>query len=230
MRLSVIMPVYNEIKTIKEIIARVCAVDIEKEMIIVDDFSSDGTREFLKTVDSGQWSANHIKVIFHEKNQGKGAAVRTGLERVAGDVAVIQDADLEYDPSDYVKLMEPIISGKADVVYGSRFLSLRYIVLPWNYIANKVLNLVTNVLFFSSLTDMETCYKMFRTEIMKGISLKSRGFELEPEITAKILKKGIRITEVPVSYYSRKYSEGKKITWRDGFHALWSLIKYRITD
>ncbi len=213
MKLSVIMPVYNESKTIREIINRVRQVDIEKEIIIVDDCSTDGTREVLKTVDS----QNQIKIIYHEKNMGKGAAIRTGLKEATGDVVVIQDADLEYDPGDYKNLIKPILEGRADVVYGSRFLNLRRITLPLHYIANKILNLLTNLLYGGCLTDMETCYKMFRINAIKGIDIKSDRFNFEPEITAKILKRGYKIYEVPIFYKSRNYSEGKKIGLKDGF-------------
>ena len=233
MKLSVVMPVYNEVKTIRKILNRVMEVSIEKEIIIVDDGSTDGTRETLKTDTRCQMlytSKNEIKIIYHEKNKGKGAAIRTGLKEATGDVVIIQDADLEYDPQDYQFLIRPILEGRADVVYGSRFLKLKHITLVYHYLANKILNFLTNLLYGVRLSDMETCYKMFKANVIKGINFKSNQFNFEPEITAKILKRGYKIYEVPISYESRDYSEGKKIGWRDGVVAFWTLIKYRIFD
>jgi len=250
MRLSILMPVYNERATIREILARVRAVPLEvdvvdgklglpvprgmparvtleKEIIVVDDGSTDGTRELL--VEEAQ--AGDLVIVLHEANQGKGAAVRTAIERATGDILLIQDADLEYDPRDYPTLLRPILEGRARVVYGSRFLGgPRTAMRFWSAVANKVLTLVTNVFYNAILTDMETGYKVFRAEVIRSIPLRSRRFDFEPEVTAKILKRGHRIFEVPISYAGREYSEGKKITWRDGVVALWTLVKYRFVD
>lgn len=223
MKLSVIIPVYNEKNTIEEIIKRVLAVNTPKEVIVVDDGSTDGTTEILRKIAK----KNKIKVFFHQENRGKGAAIRTALEHVGGDYVIIQDADLEYDPEDYHQMIKPIIKGKAEVVYGSRFTGERRNMLFWHYVGNRFLSLVTNILYNTTLSDMETCYKLFKTEIIKGLNLKAKGFEFEPEVTAKVLKKGIKIYEVPISYAGRDFSEGKKITWKAGFKALWTLIKYR---
>lgn len=228
MKLSIIIPTYNEKNTIKEIIRRVRSVqldNIEKEIIVVDDKSTDGTREILKMEeDSG------LRVLYHPKNQGKGASIRTGLKYATGDLIVIQDADLEYDPEDYRKLIEPILKSKSQVVYGSRFTGEHRNMFFWHYIGNRFLSLVTNLLYNTTLSDMETCYKLFTREALDGITIRAGRFNFEPEITAKILKKGIRIYEVPISYAGREFSEGKKITWRDGFVALWTLIKYRFIN
>lgn len=228
MKLSVVMPVYNEKNTIKEIIRRVRLVDIgdiDKEIIVVDDGSTDGTRDILKIE-----ADSSIKVLMQERNQGKGAAVRRGLEEATGDLVIIQDGDLEYDPEEYVKLIAPILAGKAEVVYGSRFTGERRNMMFWHMLGNRFLSLVTNVLYNTTLSDMETCYKMFKKEALEGIEIKSNKFDLEPEITAKILKRKIRIYEVPISYAGREADEGKKITWRDGFSALWTLVKYRFVN
>lgn len=225
MKLSIIVPVFNEKNTIKEIINRIKCVDIDKEIIIVDDYSMDGTREILKTSKD-----NNIKVIYHTKNLGKGAAVRTGLSYVSGDIVIIQDADLEYDPRDYKVLIRPITEGRGDAVYGSRFLGEHRVFLFWHYLGNKFLTLITNLLYNTMLSDMETCYKAFRTDIIKGIEIRSNGFNIEPEITAKIFKKKCRVYEVPITYSGRGYDEGKKITWKDGFAALYTLIKFRFID
>jgi glycosyltransferase involved in cell wall biosynthesis len=225
MKLSIIMPVFNERNTIKEIIERVKCVDIDKEMIIVDDYSMDGTRDILKTLND-----DGIKVIYHKKNQGKGAAVRTGLNYVSGEIVIIQDADLEYDPRDYRMLIRPIIEGKGDVVYGSRFLGEHRVFLFWHYWGNKLLTFITNLLYNTMLSDMETCYKAFRADIIRSIKIRSNGFNIEPEITAKIFKKKYRVYEVPIAYSGRGYEEGKKITWKDGFMALYTLIKFRFMD
>ncbi len=224
MKLSVVIPVYNEIHTIEEIIRRVQAVEFEKELILVDDYSTDGSREYLQTL-----TEPNIHVLFHEKNQGKGAALQTGFEHVTGDVVVIQDADLEYSPEEYPLLLNPILAGKADVVYGSRFLTgaERRVLLFWHSLGNKFLTFLSNMITDLNLTDMETCYKMFRAEILKEIKIEQKRFGFEPEFTVKIAKKHYRIYEVGISYNGRDYSEGKKIGWRDGVAVLWHLLKYR---
>jgi glycosyltransferase involved in cell wall biosynthesis len=227
MNLSVIIPVYNEIKTISEIIKRVKAVNIAYEIVIVDDGSTDGTRDYLNSISTDPM----IHVILHDHNQGKGAAVRTGIQAAKGDVIIIQDADLEYDPRDYPELLRPIEEGFADAVYGSRFLGgARRPILYWNMVANKILTFITNILYNNILSDMETGYKVIKIEIAQGITLRSRGFELEPEITAKLLKRGVRIYEVPIRFNPRLYNEGKKIKMSDAFFAVWALLKYRFVD
>lgn len=225
MKLSVIIPVYNEEKTILEVVRRVQKVQIEKEIVIVDDGSTDNTRDILKNLES-----EGIAIILHGKNSGKGSAIQTGLSNVSGKYVVIQDADLEYDPEEYHILLKPLEDGRASVVYGSRFAGSHTAFLFWHYLGNKFLTLVTNALYNASLTDMETCYKMMNREIMKGVDLRSKRFDCEPEMTAKILKRGYRIYEVPISYTGRDFSEGKKISWRDGTKALWVLIKYRFVN
>ncbi len=225
LKLSIVMPVFNEKTTIKEILRQVRAVDlgdIDKEIIVVDDYSTDGTVDILKLeVDSS------LKVFLHKQNQGKGAAVRTGISKATGDLIIIQDADLEYDPEDYEKLIAPVLKGKAEVVYGSRFTGERRNMMFWHYLGNRFLSLVTNVLYNTTISDMETCYKLFTKESLEGINIKSNKFDFEPEITAKILRKGIRIYEVPISYTGRESYEGKKISWKDAIPALWALFKYR---
>lgn len=223
MKLSILIPVYNERATILEILKRVQAVPYEKEIIAVDDGSTDGTRELLA-------QAQGVTVLYHDRNRGKGAAIQTALAHATGDIVVIQDADLEYDPRDYKQLVEPIMEGRAKVVYGSRFLGPRMAMFFWHMVANKMLTLMTNILYDAILSDMETGYKAFRADIIQGIRLRSRRFDFEPEVTAKILKRGIRIFEVPISYYGREYSEGKKIGIKDGFVAIWTLLKYRFVD
>ncbi len=235
MKLSVVIPVYNEVRFIDEIIARVIAAKVagvEKEIIVVDDFSTDGTREKLSAI-----KRENVKVVFHDVNMGKGSAVRTGLKHAAGEIILFQDADLEYDPGDYEKLVRPVIEKRAAVVYGSRFLGKPFltlgrdkIILPSHTLGNKVLTLITNLLYGKKLTDMETGYKVFKSDIIKSLGLKSGRFDIEPEITSKILKKGIGIFEVPISYFARDFSQGKKITWKDGVKAAWCLLKYRFSD
>jgi glycosyltransferase involved in cell wall biosynthesis len=227
MNLSIIIPAFNEKNTISEIVRRVQATGVAYEIIIVDDGSSDGTREVLAEIDG----RDTIRVIYHERNRGKGAAVRTGIEQASGDWILIQDADLEYNPRDYPALLQPVQDGIADVVYGSRFLGgARRPILFWNMVANKILTLVTNILYNNILTDMETGYKLFRRSVVQDMSLRARGFEFEPEFTAKILKRKVRIFEVPITFNPRDYSEGKKIKMRDAFIAMWILIKYRFVD
>ena len=225
------MPVFNEAGTINEIISRVEAVnlgDVRKELIIVDDGSKDGTRDVLKKLAD---ESPH-KVYFHGHNMGKGAALRTALHYAVGDIILIQDADLEYDPAEYVELIKPILEGRADVVYGSRLSGAKVARAfnYWHYIGNKLLTFVTNVLYNAILSDMETCYKVFRADVIKNIQIKSNKFDFEPEITAKVLKRKYKLYEMPISYYGRDFAEGKKITWRDGFAAIWALIKYRFMD
>lgn len=231
-KLSVVIPVYNEIETIDEILQRVKAVDVgmEKEIVLIDDCSTDGSREHLQEIEREE-AENNIKVFYHEKNQGKGAALRTGFQHVTGDITLIQDADLEYDPNEYPQLLRPILDGRADVVYGSRFLGGPHRVLFfWHYTANRFLTFLSNLFTNLNLTDMETCYKVFKTELLKEIPLKSDRFGFEPEITAKIAKRKYRIYETPISYSGRDYSEGKKINWKDGVAALLHIIRYRIKD
>jgi len=219
------MPVYNEKNTIHEIIARVLKVDtgLEKELVIVDDFSLDGTRDILEQLDNPR-----IKVIFHPKNMGKGAALRTGFSQAQGDIVLIQDADLEYDPREYPKLLEPILDGRADVVYGSRFLGGPHRVLFfWHYVANKMLTGFANLLSNLNLTDMETCYKVFKKDVLSRIRLKSDRFGFEPEVTIKVAKLKCRVYEIPISYSGRDYSEGKKIGWKDGLAAIYHLLRYK---
>jgi glycosyltransferase involved in cell wall biosynthesis len=240
------MPVYNERATVEEIVQWVRSVDltvdpdgsnellhgpihIEREIVIVDDGSTDGTREILD-----RWKAEappDMQIIYHERNGGKGAALRTGFIHATGDIVVVQDADLEYDPRDYVKLLVPLLEGRAPVIYGSRFLGGPRSAMSLSHtMGNRLLTVITNVLYGTSLTDMETCYKCFRRDVIADIKLRSRRFEIEPEITAKILKRGYSIFEVPISYNGREFHEGKKITWRDGFVAVRTLIKYRFVE
>ena len=222
------MPVYNEVDTIEEIISRVESAAIDKEIIVVDDFSTDGTRERLEEIIQGQ---DNLKVLYHDRNKGKGAALRTGFASLTGDVVIIQDADLEYDPIEYPRLLEPILDGRADVVYGSRFLGGPHRVLFfWHYVGNKFLTLISNALTNLNLTDIETCYKVFLSKILEDIDFKSNRFGFEPEFTAKVAKMKLRIYEVPISYSGRTYSEGKKITWKDGLMALFQIIWYRLFD
>ncbi|HLY32526.1 MAG TPA: glycosyltransferase family 2 protein [Ktedonobacterales bacterium] len=224
--ISVLIPVYNERKSLLEVVRRVFEQPFPKEIIIVDDCSTDGTRELLQQI---VWPEN-VRIFYHEKNKGKGAGIRTALQAATKDVIIIQDADLEYDPSDFTAVLRPIFDGVADVVYGSRFLGTHRSFMLHHYLGNKFLSLVTNVLFNNILTDMETGYKAFRAPVLKGVKIRSNRFDFEPEITAKVLKRGYRIYEVPIYYAGRDYAEGKKITWRDGFAALWALIRFRFTD
>jgi glycosyltransferase involved in cell wall biosynthesis len=227
MNITVLIPAYNEINTIREIVNRVKNTHLANEIIVVDDGSIDGTREVLTELEK----AGAIRAIFHEKNQGKGAAVRTGILASTQDVIIIQDADLEYDPRDYPALIRPIDEGIAEVVFGSRFLGgARRPTLYWNMVANKILNMLTNILYNNIISDMETGYKVFRRESVKDITLRSHRFDFEPEFTAKILKRHIRIFEVPITFNPRDYSQGKKIRMIDAFYAVWALLKYRFVD
>ena len=227
MNLSVIIPVYNEIKTIAEIVRRVQKTGLVSEIVIVDDGSSDGTRQYLQTLEG----TPNIQIIYLERNQGKGMAVVTGMRAARGELMIIQDADLEYDPREYPELLRPIEEGIADVVFGSRFLgAARRPILFWNMVANKLLTFMTNILYNNILTDMETGYKLFRREIVQDMKIHARGFEFEPEFTAKLLKRQVRIFEVPIRFNPRDYADGKKIKMRDAFVAMWSLIKYRFVD
>ena len=244
------MPVYNEQQTIRSILARVRAapldveferlqregdndirsiqtIHLEREIVVVDDGSTDGTRDLLRLEEQ----KGDIRLIFHERNRGKGAAIRTAIEHATGDILLIQDADLEYDSRDYPALLQPILEGNAKVVYGSRFLGgTRKTMLFWHSVGNRFLTFLTNLLYDTTLSDMETCYKVFEVDVIQGISLRSNRFDFEPEFTAKVLKRGHRIYEVPISYSGREFEEGKKITWRDGVVALWTLLKYRFVD
>ncbi len=224
--LTVIMPVFNERTTVAEIIRRVRAVDIALtvDVVVVDDGSTDGTDKVLSALEDST-----VQVIRHPQNQGKGAAIRTGLTHAKGDLVIVQDADLEYDPDDWSRLLDPMMKGKAQVVYGSRFTGERKNMLLMHWIGNRFLSLVTNLLYQSTLSDMETCYKLFDRRTLEGITVESDRFDFEPEITAKILRRGYRIYEVPISYAGREPSEGKKITWRDGFGALKALLRYRFS-
>ena len=223
--ISVIIPVYNEVTTIKEIVTRVQSVDLAKEIIIVDDASTDGSREVLNELKEREG----ITVLLHQSNQGKGAALRTACKQVKGDIVIIQDADLEYDPQEYSKLIRPIIEGKADAVYGSRFLGGPHrVLLFWHYVGNKLLTLFSNMFTNLNLTDMETCYKVFKTSILKELSIESNRFGVEPEITTKLAKLKCRIYEVDISYSGRDYGEGKKINWKDGVAAFYWIVKYNL--
>jgi glycosyltransferase involved in cell wall biosynthesis len=224
--LSVVMPAYNERDTIDEIVRRVLAVPVRLELIVIDDWSTDGTRERLQTLQRELG----FTLLLQPKNGGKGAAVRAGFQKVGGEIVVIQDADLEYSPEEYPSLIELICSGRADVVYGSRFLGRHRVFLFTHYAGNLVLTLLTNILYNTMLSDMETCFKVMRVEVLRSMTLKSNRFGIEPELTAKIFKRGYRVYEIPITYDGRGYSEGKKITWRDGVVAIWTLIKYRFTE
>ena len=244
--ISIIIPVYNERAFIEEVLRRVQAVPMEKEVLVIDDGSTDGTRELLRDLEQAQAAGqtevsvhngrtllplDNIRFIFQDRNCGKGAALRRGFEVANGEVLLVQDADLEYDPRDYPKLLEPILDGRADVVYGSRFLGgpqrVHYF---WHYAGNKFLTLLSDMLTNLKLTDMETCYKVFRREVVQGIRFKSDRFGFEPECTAKVARGNWRVYEVPISYSGRTYAEGKKITWRDGFTTLWCILRYNLFD
>ena len=224
--LSVVMPAYNERESIEEIIRRVLTVPLRLELIVVDDCSTDGTRELVQALQRELG----FKLVLQPRNGGKGSALRAGFGQVAGDIVVIQDADLEYSPEEYPALIELICAGRADVVYGSRFLGRHRVFLFTHYMGNRLLTLLTNVLYNTILTDMETCFKVMRTEVLRSMTLKLDGFGIEPELTAKIFKRGYRVYEIPITYDGRGYSEGKKITWRDGITAIWTLVKYRFTE
>ncbi len=228
-KLSVIVPIFNERNTVVEVLRRMRAVDlpdgIEREIIVVDDGSTDGTREVLR-----QLADSTVRIVLHDVNRGKGAALRTGFTHATGEYILVQDADLEYDPEDWPKLLNPVLRGRARVVYGSRFTGERRNMLLLHWIGNRFLSMTTNVLYNTTLSDMETCYKLIDRTLVEEMNLQASRFDIEAEITAKILKRGVRIYEVPISYSGREFEEGKKITWRDGFSALYTLIKYRFRD
>ena len=227
LKLSIVIPIYNERETLETLIAKVNAVDYDKEIILIDDFSTDGTREILKKYENKEG----FQVLYHNHNQGKGAALRTGFSSINGDIIIIQDADLEYNPADYGTLIEPIMDGRADVVYGSRFLGGPHRVLFfWHSIGNMVLTTLSNMLTNVNLTDMETGYKVFTKKVNNTLTFKCNRFGFEPEFTAKVAKNNFRIYEVPISYNGRDYSEGKKITWKDGVAAIWYIFKFRFTN
>lgn len=232
MKLTIIIPAYNEVLYIEEILERVQKVELEnitKEIIIIDDYSTDGTRDFLENISNQKKNQEEIKIHFQERNRGKGAAIRLGFGEATGDVILIQDADLEYDPNEYPKLIKPIQDGVADVVYGSRFLGGPHRVLYyWHYLGNKFLTTVSNIFTNLNLTDMECCYKLFRREIIENISTKQERFGIEPELTAKIAKLNCRLYEIPISYYGRTYAEGKKISWKDAINALYCIFRYNL--
>ncbi|UCE05922.1 MAG: glycosyltransferase family 2 protein [bacterium] len=224
-KLSIIIPVFNERETLSQILERIQKLPYRTEIIIVDDGSIDGTRDLFNKI-----KEPNIKILMHENNRGKGAAVRTAQPHVTGDFVIIQDADLEYQPEEYPELLAPLLSGQADVVYGSRFIGPHRAYYFWNFLANKFLNLLSNLLYNTILSDMECGYKVFRADIFKNIKIRSNRFDLEPELTAKVFKQNLKVVEVPITYFGRSYAEGKKITWKDFFPAMWTLIKYRFVD
>ena len=228
MKLSVVMPVYNEAKTVRELIKRVEDVDLDKEIIIVDDFSTDGTRNILKGFERNPG----IRVLFHDRNMGKGAALRTGFKHITGDIVIIQDADLEYNPQEYHKLIRPILDGRADVVYGSSFITTeeRRVLLFWHSLGNSFITFISNMFTNLNLSDIETCYKVFKAEVLRSLTIEENRFGFEPEITAKIAKRRYRIYEIGISYSGRDYSEGKKIGWKDGVRAIWCILKYNLRN
>ena len=236
MKLSVLVPVFNEVNTIEEAIRRVRSIRLPKEIIVIDAGSTDGTADLLKRLEaetkSGIDLLNELKVCFQPINEGKGAAIKSGLRHVTGDVVIIQDADLEYDPQDYMRLLEPILAGRADVVYGTRFYGggAHRVLFFWHYVGNQILTFFSNMLTNLNLSDMEVGYKVFRTEIIKNIEIKSKRFGFEPEITVKVAKRKCRFYEVPISYYGRTYAEGKKITWKDGIAAFYFLFRFWLKD
>ncbi|MBN1514037.1 MAG: glycosyltransferase family 2 protein [Phycisphaerae bacterium] len=233
MKLSIVIPVYNERATLEELVSRVVAADVgmPREIVLVDDGSTDGTRDLYPKIVE-RWPGEEIHVQLQDRNQGKGAALREGFSRATGDIVLIQDADLEYDPHDYPKLLAPILEGKADVVYGSRFVGseAKRVLFFWHMLGNRLLTLLSNALTNLNLTDMETCYKVFRSEVVRSLRLRSDGFTIEPELTAKVARGRWRIYEVGISYAGRDYSEGKKITWVDGLQALWAIFRFRFWD
>lgn len=236
MKLAVLIPVFNEAQTIEELLRRVRTVPLPKEIIVVDDGSTDGSREILKRLETAiqaeSDSLNELKIFFQPANRGKGAAIQSGLSHVTGDIVIIQDADLEYDPQDYVKLLEPIQAGHADVVYGTRFYGggPHRVLFFWHYVGNQIVTFFSNVLTNLNLSDMEVGYKVFKSEVLKDIEIESERFGFEPEITVKVAKKQCRVYEVPISYHGRTYAEGKKITWKDGFAAIYFMIRFWLKD
>lgn len=236
MKLSVLIPVFNEADTLEETLRRVRSVRLPKEIIVIDDGSTDGSRELLKRLEAGIREGsdplNDLKILFQPVNQGKGTAIKSGIHQVTGDIVIIQDADLEYDPQDYMKLLDPILAGNADVVYGTRFHGggAHRVLFFWHYVGNQMLTFFSNVLTNLNLSDMEVGYKVFRTEVLKGIEVKSKRFGFEPEITIKVAKKGYRLYEVPISYHGRTYAEGKKITWKDGIAAFYFVVRFWLKD
>jgi glycosyltransferase involved in cell wall biosynthesis len=224
MKVSIIIPVYNEYNTIETVINRVLDVKFEKEIIIIDDGSTDGTKKILEKFN------NKIQIYYHERNLGKGAAIRTALQYAKGDIVIIQDADLEYPPEQYPAIIKPILDGDADVIYGSRFIGTHRVFMFWHYLGNKFLAFLANLLYNTMLSDIETGCKVFKKTVFDEITIRSNRFEFEAEITAKIFKKKLRVVEIPITYYGRNYSEGKKITWKDAIPAIWTLVKYRFID
>ncbi len=236
MKLSVLVPVFNEVNTLEEAIRRVRSIRLPKEIIVIDDGSTDGTPDLLKRLEAetkpGNDPLNELKVCFQPINEGKGAAIKSGLRHITGDIVIIQDADLEYDPQDYMRLLEPILAGRADVVYGTRFCGggAHRVLFFWHYVGNQILTFFSNMLTNLNLSDMEVGYKVFRAESLKGIEIKSKRFGFEPEITVKVARKKCRVYEVPISYYGRTYQEGKKITWKDGIAAFYFLVRFWLKD